>query len=520
MADDSPTDTAKKWWWLVAVAVPVAVAIIAILPDMIRSSNGGGGDTFRVIGSQFNDEVTFNTFNVVMDQAGQAGIELSEPELTTLRQALDLLQERRFDAAIPLLESLEQAVPVPAVLNNLGAAYLATGSTNQAKSAFDRALSEAPDQESARANLTKIDVEADPEPEPVKEVVKTKVKVSAVLAEGGPTQVSNFVIYEKGLDEYGQAKLNRVSYGNGEREATFSVPAGSYVLHAKHANAFAQKEIVIEAGKSQVLQLVYHAGRVKVSAVLAESGPVLVSNFVIYNQELDEYGQAKLNRISYGNGEREVTFTVPAGSYVLHAKHANAFAQKEIVIEAGKSQVSQLVYHAGRVKVSAVLAEGGPVQVSNFVIYNQGLDEYGQAKLNRVSYGNGEREVTFTVPAGSYVLHAKHANAFAEKEIVIEEGKSQVSQLVYHAGRVKVSAVLAESGPAQVSNFVIYNKGLDEYGQAKLNRVSYNNGELEATFTVPAGSYVLHAKHANASGEKEITISEGANQIVQIILQN
>ena len=85
---------------------------------------------------------------------------------------------------------------------------------------------------------------------------------------------------------------------------------------------------------------------------------------------------------------------------------------------------------------------------------------------------------------------------------------------------MKVSAVLAESGPAQVSNFVIYNKGLDEYGQAKLNRVSYNNGELEATFTVPAGSYVLHAKHANASGEKEITISEGANQIVQIILQN
>jgi tetratricopeptide (TPR) repeat protein len=343
MADDSPTDASKKWWWLAAVAVPVAVAIIAILPDMIPPDNESGGDTFRVIGSQFNDEVTFNTFNVVMDQAGQAGIELSERELTTLRQAFDLLQDRRFDAAIPLLESLEQAVPVPAVLNNLGAAYLATGSTNQAKGAFERALSEAPDQESARSNLTKIDVEANPEPEPVKEVVKTKVKVSAVLAEGGPAQVSNFVIYNKGLDEYGQAKLNQVSYHNGAQEATFTVPAGSYVLHAAHANAFAEREIVVEAGKPQVLQLVYHAGRVKVSAVLAEGGPAQVSNFVIFKKGLDEYGQAKLDQVSYHNGAREATFTVPAGSYVLHAAHANASVEKEITISEGASQIVQMI---------------------------------------------------------------------------------------------------------------------------------------------------------------------------------
>ena len=85
---------------------------------------------------------------------------------------------------------------------------------------------------------------------------------------------------------------------------------------------------------------------------------------------------------------------------------------------------------------------------------------------------------------------------------------------------MKVSAVLAEGGPAQSSDFAIYKKGLDEYGQAKLSKVSYDNNEVEATFTVPAGSYVMRASNANALGEKEITIAEGTRQIVQIMLKN
>ena len=79
---------------------------------------------------------------------------------------------------------------------------------------------------------------------------------------------------------------------------------------------------------------------------------------------------------------------------------------------------------------------------------------------------------------------------------------------------------MAEGGPVQVSNFVIYKKELDEFGKAKLNRVSYADGKSEKTFTVPAGSYVVHAAHANTLGEKEITIAEGTRQIVQIILKN
>ncbi len=157
MAEDSSMDTPKKWWWLVAVAVPIAVAVIAIVPDMLSTGAGGGGDTFRVIGTQFNDEVTFNAFNVVVDQVDQAGIELSDGELETLRQALKLAQSRQFDVAIPLLESLKEVAPVPAILNNLGAAYLANGDREAARRYFQATVARDPKEQAAQINLGALD---------------------------------------------------------------------------------------------------------------------------------------------------------------------------------------------------------------------------------------------------------------------------------------------------------------------------------------------------------------------------
>ena len=153
MTGDISLDASKKWWWLAAVAVPIAVAVIAIVPDMFSSDTVGGGDTFRVTGTRFDDEVTFNAFNVVVDQAGQAGIELSDGELETLRQALNLAQAGQFEAAIPLLESLEEIASLPTVLNNLGAAHLAIGDGEAARRYLEATVARDPRERSAQMNL-------------------------------------------------------------------------------------------------------------------------------------------------------------------------------------------------------------------------------------------------------------------------------------------------------------------------------------------------------------------------------
>ncbi len=146
----------KKWWWLVGVAVPIVAAAIAIVPDLIRNGDTGGGDTFTVIGTQSNTKVTFNNVSVIVEQAKQTGEELPQSVVETLRQALKLAQSRKFDQAIPLLESVEDEALVPALLNNLGAVYLATGNQEKAKQYFEQALAYNPEEETPLINLKQI----------------------------------------------------------------------------------------------------------------------------------------------------------------------------------------------------------------------------------------------------------------------------------------------------------------------------------------------------------------------------
>ncbi len=147
----------QKWWWVVAIAVPLLAAIIAIVPHLLPQDRGGG-DTFYVAGTQFNGDVAFNSVTVVIGQVRQmSGEEMPDTVLEALRKALKFVESREFDKAIPLLESVADAAPVPALFNNLGGAYLATGSREKARSYFEKALTGSPGKETtARFNLDQI----------------------------------------------------------------------------------------------------------------------------------------------------------------------------------------------------------------------------------------------------------------------------------------------------------------------------------------------------------------------------
>lgn len=149
----------QKWWWVVAIAVPILAAIITIVP-LLFPQDRGGGDTFIVIVTErnFNGQVAFNSATVVARQVRQmSGEEMPDTVLEALRKALKFVESREFDKAIPLLESVADAAPVPALFNNLGGAYLATGSREKARSYFEKALTGSPGKETtARFNLNQI----------------------------------------------------------------------------------------------------------------------------------------------------------------------------------------------------------------------------------------------------------------------------------------------------------------------------------------------------------------------------
>ncbi len=145
-------DVPKKYWWIVGIVVPIIVALITIIPNLLREKG-----TIYVAGNQFTGNVAFYNITIVNEQARQMlGKELPDNVLETLREALNLVQSREFDKAIPLLQSTVTAAPVPSVFNNLGAAYLATGNKEKAKGYFEKAISDKPDEETAKFNLRQL----------------------------------------------------------------------------------------------------------------------------------------------------------------------------------------------------------------------------------------------------------------------------------------------------------------------------------------------------------------------------
>jgi tetratricopeptide (TPR) repeat protein len=171
-------DIPKKYWWVIGAAVPIVVAIIGIIPNFTPSNGSGEKYYVDVAETQFNGKVAFNNVTIVTQQTQQQlGAELPSGLVEKIQEAFKLIESKDFEEAIPVLESVAKAAPAPAILNNIGAAYLALGNKEKAISSFKKSLSQAPDQESARFNLSqakpkpsttpsKIDNESEPNNNP------------------------------------------------------------------------------------------------------------------------------------------------------------------------------------------------------------------------------------------------------------------------------------------------------------------------------------------------------------------
>lgn len=136
----------RKYWWVVAVAVPVAVALISIVPGLSRPSEGSGGGTSTAITGNNNtvsvDYSTHNTFvtnvNVIAREYELlTGRPLGDDLRQEIESALNAATQNNHTESIRLLEQVAQTAPVPAIYNNLGVEYAKTQNVNASRKAFE-----------------------------------------------------------------------------------------------------------------------------------------------------------------------------------------------------------------------------------------------------------------------------------------------------------------------------------------------------------------------------------------------
>jgi hypothetical protein len=136
----------RKYWWVAAVAVPVAVALIAILPGLSKPSAGSGSATNTAITGDNNtvslDYSTHNTFvtnvNVIAREYElQTGRPLGDDLRRQIEAAVSAAMQSNHTESIRLLEEVAQAAPVPAIYNNLGVEYAKTQNVEASRRAFE-----------------------------------------------------------------------------------------------------------------------------------------------------------------------------------------------------------------------------------------------------------------------------------------------------------------------------------------------------------------------------------------------
>src|SRR5690349_11812711 len=117
----------RKYWWVILIVVPLAVALIQFLP---WPGSSGSGES-RISDNQFNGPAIIGDVSVVISEAASKGATLDETVVKMIKDATGLASSGQHAAAAARIEqvrsSSRDAAALPSLLNGLGAEHLAAG---------------------------------------------------------------------------------------------------------------------------------------------------------------------------------------------------------------------------------------------------------------------------------------------------------------------------------------------------------------------------------------------------------
>jgi Ca-activated chloride channel homolog len=189
---------------------------------------------------------------------------------------------------------------------------------------------------------------------------------------------------------------------------------------------------------------------------------------------------------------------IPAGEHALNAEIGEAKTDQTVVIEAGKVTTMDLVIGVGLAVVNAFYAEGMMVESGDHFVEifeaKKALD--GSRKSVAYTYGaNAE----FELPDGDYVAVATLGFATAESAFTAKVGERIDVPVFLNAGVLYVSA------PGATSIEVLDGKA-DIQGNRASRGYDY---AAEATYTAPAGDYLVRVTRGEVISEATATVKAG-----------
>lgn len=162
----------KKYWWVVLVAVPIVLALIAQVSGLFRRGGSspsptvvqtgdksiaqvGDGGTINVTNNDFSTKLFVTNVAVITSEYEKLrGQPLTDEALKRqIEQAVAQAVAGKSSESVRMFEELSRTMPLPSIYNNLGVAYAKAGQTEEARKAFTEAIQRDPQQPDAQKNL-------------------------------------------------------------------------------------------------------------------------------------------------------------------------------------------------------------------------------------------------------------------------------------------------------------------------------------------------------------------------------
>ncbi len=244
------------------------------------------------------------------------------------------------------------------------------------------------------------------------------------------------------------------------------------------------------------------------SAKLVAKGQTIERGLVwrVFNETEGSDGKLPLIATSKGG---TASFTLNAGTYLVHATFGRAGASKRVVLSNGGSN-SSLVLQAGGLELTAVTGSYSiPAKDLRFSIYELEQDDKGERKL--IAF-NVAAEKVIQLNAGIYHVVSSYGtiNATVRADLEVKAGEVTKAILQQRGSSVSLRLV-SQVGGSPVANtaWTVFTKDGEKV---------FESHTVSPSLILAEGTYEAAVRNGENSYKKIFLITPGQNARVEILL--
>lgn len=271
------------------------------------------------------------------------------------------------------------------------------------------------------------------------------------------------------------------------------LPAGNYVVHVAAEGRQFKKNVTVKAGEETATAFSLGMAELRLTAVAAKgSNDVLDAVWTV--EPIDKKAEGQVKALSANR------YVLPAGKYRVFGKALNTEASKVVQVRDGQVMDEEISFGLGGLELAAVYSvKGEPVEVRWQVLQNG----------KQVSRGTGSSH-RYRGKAGEYQIIVRRGARKLERMVTVPEGKMVPQLISLGMAYVQLQASFSKaSEPVQV----------DWKVEPLTHRYAQPLAKPDNRYLVPAGRYRITAKHPFATKSVIVSVADGDDKPVKILLE-